>query len=113
MLGVTSSHALRMHAQCPWRHSEGARNVDNTAIRRALSPLRPRGSVPADVHGDSAPTRFHRMVLMTLYGTGARRAITPSLQEALSAPSVRHLLVVLTPDGLVRPCNDLRDQFVA
>ena len=30
---------------------EGAMNVHNTAIRRALSPLRPCGSVTADVHG--------------------------------------------------------------
>ena len=38
----------------PWgtgRHSEGARNVHNTAIRRALSPLCPCGSVTVDVHG--------------------------------------------------------------
>src|SRR5215813_13914785 len=49
--GVKSSHALRINSRCPWRHKEGARNVDNTAIRRAFSALRPCGSVPADVHG--------------------------------------------------------------
>src|SRR6266702_7140707 len=48
---VTSSHALHMHAWCPWRHREGARNVYNTAIRRACSPVRPYGSITADVHG--------------------------------------------------------------
>src|SRR5438034_10581628 len=40
-----------MNSRCTWRHSEGSRNVYNTAIRRALSPLRPCGSVTADVHG--------------------------------------------------------------
>src|SRR5712691_1995553 len=51
MIGVTSSHALRMNSRCTWRHREDSRNVYNTAIRRALSPLRPCGSVTADVHG--------------------------------------------------------------
>ena len=51
MIGVKSSTALRMNSRCTWRPREGARNVYNTAIRRALSPLRPYGSVPADVHG--------------------------------------------------------------
>src|SRR5205823_3328788 len=50
-LGVKSSNALRMNSRCTWRHREGSRNVDNTASRRALSPLRPCGSVTADVHG--------------------------------------------------------------
>ena len=40
-----------MNARCTWRHREGSRNVYNTAIRRALSPLRPCGSVTADVQG--------------------------------------------------------------
>jgi len=44
MLEVTSSHALRMHAPCPGRHSKGARTVDKTTIRRARSPLRPDGA---------------------------------------------------------------------
>src|SRR5262244_1866305 len=51
MRGVTSSHALRSSSRRTWRHSEGSRNVHNTAIRRALSPWRPCGSVTADVHG--------------------------------------------------------------
>src|SRR5215510_10963653 len=51
MIGLKSSTALRINSRCPWRHREGSRNVDNTALRRALSPLRPCGSVTADVHG--------------------------------------------------------------
>jgi hypothetical protein len=51
ILGVTASHTLRRNSRCPWRHREGARNVYNTAIRRALSPSRPCRSVTADVHG--------------------------------------------------------------
>src|SRR6266851_8176065 len=51
IIGVKSSTALRMNSRCTWRHREDSRNVDNTAIRRALSPLRPCGSVTADVHG--------------------------------------------------------------
>ena len=46
-----SRHALRRHARCPWRHNEGARHVDHTAIRRTRSPWRPCRSVPADGHG--------------------------------------------------------------
>ena len=51
IIGVTSSTTLRNNSRCTWRPSEGARNVSNTAIRRAFSPLRPCGSVTADVHG--------------------------------------------------------------
>ena len=51
MIGVKSSIALRMNSRCYWRPIEGSQNVYNTAIRRALSPLRPCGSVTADVHG--------------------------------------------------------------
>jgi hypothetical protein len=64
IIGGKSSNALRMHSRCPWRHREGARNVYNTAIRRAPSPLRPCGSATADGHGcpprrctDQAPSR--------------------------------------------------------
>jgi hypothetical protein len=46
-----SRNVLRMHSRCAWRHSEGARPLSNTAIRGALSPLHPCGSVTADVHG--------------------------------------------------------------
>ncbi len=51
IIGVTSSNTLRMNSRCTWRHREGARNVYNTALRRAFSPLRPCGNVTADVHG--------------------------------------------------------------
>src|SRR4029453_17283127 len=51
IIGVTSSTALRSNSRCPSRHSEGARHVYNTPIRRALSSLHPCGSVTADVHG--------------------------------------------------------------
>jgi hypothetical protein len=58
--GVTSSHRLRHNARCTWRHSEGVRNGDNTAIRHAFSPLRPGRGVTAAVHGcprGAAPIR--------------------------------------------------------
>src|SRR5712691_3869578 len=48
---IKSSNALRSNSRCTWRYSEGSRNVHNTVIRRALSPLRSCGSVTADVHG--------------------------------------------------------------
>jgi hypothetical protein len=51
IIGVKSGNTLRNNARGTGRHREGARNVDNPAIRRALSPLRPCGSVIADVHG--------------------------------------------------------------
>ena len=51
IMGVTSSTALRRLSPCTWRPSEGARNVDTTAIRYAMSPWRSGGSVTADVHG--------------------------------------------------------------
>src|SRR5687768_10521060 len=40
IIGGLSSNALRMNAQCTWRRRTGLPNVYNTAIRRALSPLR-------------------------------------------------------------------------
>jgi hypothetical protein len=50
-LGVTSSIALRSNSWCTWRPSEGARNGDNIAIRRACSPWRPGGNGTAEGHG--------------------------------------------------------------
>src|SRR5262249_21406520 len=50
IIGGISSNALRMNAQCTWRRRTGLPNVYNTAIRRALSPLRLCGSVTAEVH---------------------------------------------------------------
>src|SRR5439155_18952737 len=57
---LKSSNALRSNSRCTWRHSEGSRNVHNTVIRHALSPLRSCGSVTAYVHGCArrvAPSR--------------------------------------------------------
>jgi len=51
IIGVKSSHALRMNPRRTWRPREGSRNVHNTAIRRAFSPSHPCGSVTAGVHG--------------------------------------------------------------
>jgi hypothetical protein len=51
ILWGNSSHALRSNSRGTERPREDWRNVDHTAIRRALTPLRPCGSVPADVHG--------------------------------------------------------------
>src|SRR5438093_2396555 len=62
IIRVKLSAALRIHSRCTWRHREGSRNVHNTAIRRALSPSRPCGSVTAGVHGcprGVAPIRHH------------------------------------------------------
>jgi len=76
MIGVTSSPTLRKNARCTWRHSEGARNVSNTAIRRAFSPLRPGGRVPADVHGSPrgvAPLRHPLASRDTPGGAHGRR----------------------------------------
>jgi hypothetical protein len=58
IIGVTASTALRMHSRCTWRPREGSRNVHHTAIRRALSPSRPCGSVTAGAHAD--PEELHR-----------------------------------------------------
>ena len=51
IIGIKLSNPLRINSRCTGRHREDARNVHNTAIRRALSPLRPCESVTADVHG--------------------------------------------------------------
>src|SRR5215813_7843128 len=56
--GGKSSHTLRNNSRCTWRHSEGARNVDNTAIRHVFSSLCPGGSSPADIH--DCPEAWHR-----------------------------------------------------
>jgi hypothetical protein len=51
IIGGISRNALRMHSPCTWRRRTGLPHVYNTAIRRALSPLRLCGSVTAEVHG--------------------------------------------------------------
>ena len=59
MIGLKSSNALRSNSPCTWRHREGSRNVYHTAIRRALSPLRPcrRPRLPPRRCTDQAPSR--------------------------------------------------------
>src|SRR5882672_5426549 len=60
IIGVTSSNTLRNNSRCTWRPREGSRNIDNTAIRHAISPVRPGGSVTTDVHDcprGAAPSR--------------------------------------------------------
>jgi hypothetical protein len=61
---MQSGNVLRMNSRRTWRHRESSRNVHNAAIRRALSPSHPCGSVTAGVHGcpprrgtDQAPHR--------------------------------------------------------
>ncbi len=83
MIEVQSRHALRIYARCTGRPSEGPRNGYHTAIRRALSPWRPCGSVPADDHGcprGVAPLRHPLAIRATPVahpGTGG--AACPSL----------------------------------
>ena len=67
IIGVKSRHALRINSRCPWRHREGARNVYNTAIRRALSPLRPCESVTQT--STAAPEALHRSGTRSRSGT--------------------------------------------
>ena len=80
IIGVTSSHTLRSNSRCTWRHSEGSRNGDNTAIRRAFSLLRPGGSSTADVHDcprGVAPLRHPRALKYTP-GASPGAETTPS-----------------------------------
>ena len=51
IIRVKLNIVLRINSRCIWRHREGSQNVHNTAIRRALSPSRPCGSVTAGAHG--------------------------------------------------------------
>src|SRR5262249_61453409 len=84
MRGVTSSNMLRHNSRCSWRPREGARNGDNTAIRHALSLLRPGGSVTAHVHGcprGVAPSRPPLAIWDTL-GAHTGEETTPSPPHA-------------------------------
>src|SRR6267142_3903502 len=99
ILAVTSSHARRRNSQCTWRHREGSRNVDNTAIRRTLSPLRPGGSVTADVHGcprGVAPIR-HPLAMRDHPVAHTGGATTQSPHHATGCAA--HLSVVFSPPG--------------
>src|SRR6516165_2968986 len=89
-----SSHTLRNNARCTWRHREGARNVYNTAIRRAFSSVCPCASSPADIHGcprGVAPFRPPLTRRDTSMGhTGG--AMTPSLHHASGCDTRSSLL---------------------
>ena len=67
ILGVKSSNALRMNSRCTWRHREGVRHVDYTAIRRALSPLHSCESVMQT--STAAPEVWHRSGTLSRSGT--------------------------------------------
>src|SRR5262252_8087248 len=65
-----------MNSRCTEQPRKGARNVHNTAIRRALSPLHPCGRVTVGVHGcprGVAPLRHHTARRDTPVATHGRR----------------------------------------
>jgi hypothetical protein len=67
IIGVTSSNTLRNNSRCTRRHREGARNVDNTAIRHAISPLHSCESVMQT--STAAPEALHRSGPLSRSGT--------------------------------------------
>jgi len=77
----------------------GARNVDNTAIRRALSPLRPGGSGTAEVHGcprGVAPIRHPLAIKDTSVAhTGEETTQSPHHATAWAA----HPSLLFSPPG--------------
>jgi hypothetical protein len=103
--GVQSSHALRRHARRTWQHREGARNVYNTAIRRARSPLRPGGSVTAGVHGcprGVAPLR-HPIAIRANPVAHTGGATTPSPHRATGGAAHPPRLFSPPGHGLATP----------
>src|SRR5262252_4473226 len=108
ILGVTSSPTLRKNARCTWRHSEGARHVSNTAIRRALSPLRPCGSVTANVHGSPrgvAPLR-HPLASRDTPVAHTGEDTTPAPHHATGGAA--HPSLCFSPPGHGFPTLDAR-----
>src|SRR5881409_3242447 len=104
IIGVTSSHARRMNSRGTWQHSEGSQNVDNTAIRRALSPLGPCGSVTADVHGcprGVAPLR-HPLAIRDTPVAHTGGETTPSPHHATGCAARPSLL--FSPPGASWQC---------
>ena len=83
-IGVKSSHALRSHSRRTWRHRESARNVHNTAIRRALSPSPSYGGVTAGV--TAAPEAWHRLGTTPRAGTPGRPLTGGETAESLHMP---------------------------
>ena len=99
IIGGRSSHTLRHNARGTWRHSEGSRNVDTTAIRCAFSPLRPCGSSPADVHDcprGVAPLR-HRLAIKDTPGASTGEATTPSPPHPMGCAA--HPSILFSPPG--------------
>jgi hypothetical protein len=84
IIGGTSSNMLRHNSRCTWRHREGSRHVDHTAIRHANSPLRPGGSVPADVYG--CPEARHRSGPLSRSGTPRGRTREKKRPHRLTMP---------------------------
>ena len=99
IIGGRSSHTLRHNSRGTWRHSEGSRNVDTTAIHRAFSPLRPCGSSPADVHDcprGVAPLR-HRLAIKDTPGASTGEATTPSPPHPMGCAA--HPSILFSPPG--------------
>jgi hypothetical protein len=99
IIGGRSSHTLRHNSRGTWRHSEGSRNVDTTAIRCAFSPLRPCGSSPADVHDcprGVAPLR-HRLAIKDTPGASTGEATTPSPPHPMGCAA--HPSILFSPPG--------------
>src|SRR5262245_15199631 len=83
----------RDNARGTWRHRAGSRNVDNTAICRAFSPLHPYGSVTVDVHG-VAPIR-HPLAIRDTPVAHTGEKTTPSLHHASGCAAHPSVLVCL------------------
>ena len=90
-----SSNALCNNSRCTWRYREGARNVYNTAIRRAFSPLRLCGRVTADVHG-VAPIR-HPLAIRDTPVAHTGEETTPSPHHATGCTA--HPSILFSPPG--------------
>ena len=107
-----SRRALRRHARCPWRHSEGARHVDNTAIRRTRSPWRSCRSITTDGHGCSrgvAPLRPSRALRDIPDGTQGRsppHRLTILTDAVLGRLSSFRLLALAFPHGCALEAMD-------
>src|SRR5215510_1875790 len=95
IIGVKSGNALRNNSRCTWRHRADSRNVDNTAICRAFSPLRPCGNVTADVHG-VAPLRLPLAIRDTPVAHPGEET-TPSPHHATGCAA--HPSLLFSPPG--------------
>ena len=110
ILEGTSRNVLRNNSRCTWRHRAGARNGDNTAIRRALSPWRPGGNGTAEGHGcprSVAPLRRYTARRDTPVATRGRRhdAIAAHASECAARP-----LLLFSPPAMASPHRAVRRQ---